>query len=607
MPGIFGLCDRNQIKNLPDIMEKMALSMSHDEEMCVDRFLAEDHSLFMGRVSLGIFNPVPQPVEDLTTGCRLIFHGELYGTHCAASDPEYVLQEYLDKGDQAANALQGIFHFAVHDRRTGQLKLFSDKFGLQPLYYTFKSAGFSFAGEVKALLNNELVSRSPDYQSFADFYHFGQVLGTKTLFGDIKLLPPGSVLTYDLRDDGVSLDQYWRLDDLFVENGAYDFKASPDETVSLLIEAIRRQSANKDMLGLSLSGGLDSRGILAGLGGDACGLHTYTLGQSGCADEKLAAMMAQVSQTDHDFIELDRLYIEDFHSMALSMVRLSDGLYHPHESTEMLALSYFQRAPFRVLLRGHGGEIAKAALAYPVMVTPQIHACSCGGETLAHILAVTNLVRQDIDPDTLFTRHVSEIIKSGPETSLQESCGAVSEKLAPADVCIYYYITEHIRRQVIASLEIFRSKIEIRMPYVDELYLKSLLKLPVRERNTGEIHRKLVQRCMPELVKIPNSNTGAPLDAGPLRLFVADKFNSLMKRLGAKGYRHYTEFQKWHRTGFKDSSEKIIFDAKTADRNIYNMDQLRSIFDIHVSGKKDYGHLLGTVVGLELWFREFVD
>jgi len=607
MPGIFGVYTKDRIGNLSEIMEQMVLSMSHGHEMSVDRFSAKEQSLLMGRVSLGVLNSHSQPVEDQAADCRLIFHGELYNNYTAASDPEYVLRRYLAEGDNVADALQGIFHFVVYDGRSEQLKLFTDKFGLQPLYYASLPTGLVFAGEVKAILKEESVSREPDYQSFADFYHFGQILGVKTLFREIKLLPAGSVLSYDLLDTGFTVEPYWHLEDLFVENGSYDSIVSPSETVSLLSEAIKRQGANKDILGLSLSGGLDSRGILAGLGQDAVGLHTYTLGQSGCADERLAAKMARISQTDHEFVELDQLYIQDFYNMARDMTRLSDGMYHPHESTEMLALTYFERAPFQVLLRGHGGEIAKAALAYPVMVSPRVHTYTGSDEILNYILSATNLVCQDVDLAMLFHRDFCEVIKSGPESSLRESCKLASEKLSPADVCIYYYISEHIRRQVVASLEIFRSRIEVRMPYLDEDYLESLLKLPVSERDQGEIHCKLVQRCMPGLMKVPNSNTGASLDAGTLQTFWADKFNSVMRRLGVKGYRHYTEFQKWHRKGFKESSEKIIFHERTAGRNLYNMDHLKTIFDLHVSGQNNYGHLLGTVVGLELWFREFVD
>jgi hypothetical protein len=50
-------------------------------------------------------------------------------------------------------------------------------------------------------------------------------------------------------------------------------------------------------------------------------------------------------------------------------------------------------------------------------------------------------------------------MKESPRKSLEESCGVISDILAPADVCIYYYINEYIRRQVIASLEIFRTQV----------------------------------------------------------------------------------------------------------------------------------------------------
>jgi asparagine synthase (glutamine-hydrolysing) len=71
---------------------------------------------------------------------------------------------------------------------------------------------------------------------------------------------------------------------------------------------------------------------------------------------------------------------------------------------------------------------------------------------------------------------------------------------------------------------------------------------------------------MPGLIKIPNSNTGAPLDAGRIRLYFTDKFHSIMKKLSITGFRHYTEFQKWHREGFRKSSHEIIFSDKTAAR-----------------------------------------
>jgi len=607
MPGIFGVFKKNWMESPSQLMEKMILSMSYGRKVRVDRYEEKDGGLFFGRVSLGILNPFDQPITNQEGNCWIVFHGELYGNQGSLTGPEYVLKQYIEKGDLCALALNGVFHFAIFDKRSNQIKLFSDKFGLQPLYYSVLPDGIIFGARVKAVIEYKDISRDPDLHSFADFLHFGQILGQKTLFKNVKLLSPGSVLTFNLEDYKAIIAPYWQLDQQFAEKGCYNAKATPKEVIPYLIEAIRIRSRDKNFLGLSLSGGLDTRGLLAGLGKEAEVFFTYTLGLRGCADQKLAESMARVAKTKHEFIELGQGYLGDFENMAQGMIRLSDGMYHPHESTEMLALDYFKKSPFRILLRGHGGEIAKAALAYPIMVMPQVHTFSSSKETLSYILNTTNLGIRDIDPDKLLTRRFSEVMKEGPEQSLQESCGRVSERLAPPDVCIYYYINEHIRRQVVASLEIFRTQIEVRMPYLDHIYLQNLLKLPVMYRNFGEVHLELIKECMPGLVRIPNSNTGAPLDASNARLWVTDKFNSLMRRLNISGFRHYNEFQRWHREIFKESSRRIIFSEQTRDRQIYNMDHLREVFESHVSGRKNYAHLLGTIVGLELWLRSFAD
>jgi asparagine synthase (glutamine-hydrolysing) len=289
------------------------------------------------------------------------------------------------------------------------------------------------------------------------------------------------------------------------------------------------------------------------------------------------------------------------------MIWLSDGMYHPHESTEMVALDYFKRAPFKILLRGHGGEMAKAALAYPVMVKPEVYKLNRGDQVLDYIFNVTNLVLRDIDPVGLFTPDCYLHMKGAARQSLIESCASVSEKLAPADVCLFYYINEHIRRQVVASLEIFRSQIEVRMPYVDEAFLKLLLQLEPQKRNTGEIHFELIKRCMPELIKVPNSNTGAALDANRFQLFILDKFHSVMKRLSIFGFRHYTEFQDWYRKSYKFTVEKMLFSQMITENRIFNDDYLRSIFIQHTSGNKNYAHLLGTAIGLKMSFDIYVN
>lgn len=607
MPGIFGIVRNKDNEEVGCVLDNIIASANKNGKFIIDKYADERRSVGMGRVSLGVLNRIVQPLKDPKRDILLIFHGELYGNNGGLSDPEYVLRKYCELGDRCAAELSGIFHFAVYDMRCGKIKLFSDKFGLQPLYYAIAEDGIIFGGEVKYLAGMNNFDKSPDFRSFADFFSFGHILGDKTLFEGIKLIPPGSVLTFDPGDGSCEVAKYWFLEKEFVEKGNYDTNASVDGVVTLLEKAIRKRSSQKEILGLSLSGGLDSRGIIAGLGKDAAGLYTTTLGQSGCADELIAQRIADLANCTHEFMALDENYLVDFAENADEMIRLSDGMYHPVESTEMLALEYFRRAPFKILLRGHGGEIAKAFTAYPVTINEDVNRYRSGAEVLSHIFSISKSLMRDIDPGVVFNSPYDEIIRDMPRVSLRESCESVSESFSAVDVCMYYYLNEYVRRDVVSSLEIFRNEVDIRMPYLDEDFIKGVLSLPLKNRCDGEVHVRLIEKNMPDMLKIPNSNTGAPLDAGPVRLFLTDKINTILRKVGVRGYRHYTEYGKWYRNVFRKRTQDVIFSERAMSRNIYNMDGLKRVFDMHSSGVKDYSRFLATVLGLELWFRKFVD
>lgn len=606
MPGIIGGY-KKKLSNISQFVDEMVVSVCAQQHHHIDKYLDIDEKLFLGRISLGITNPIAQPIYDLKRDNCVIFHGELYHETGKKSDPEYILNRYLDNGDLFVKDLNGIFHFAIFDKKNHKIKLYNDHYGLQPLYYSINDQGILFAGDIKALITVPGVSKEIDLESFADLFHYGYILGDKTLFKGIKVLPAASILTYNIINNEFIIDRYFNLEDQFLKKGEHHGNIAIDDVVQSLINSIKIRSKEKASLGLSLSGGIDSRAILSAIGEHSKDIYTYTLGLSGCADEIIADKIAAIANTKHKFLKLDQSYINSFYQLANDTIALSEGMYLPHESTEMLATKYFETAPYNILLRGHGGEIAKASLAYPVRVTKGTLRCNKGEEILKHIYKIANKITDSETKTLIFNESVKQVMIDSPYQALKSTCQKVSETLNPEDVCIYFYIDEYIRRQVTASLAIFRSQMEIRLPFIDKEFVSKVLKLPLSERNTGEVHSKLIKRCFPELIKIANSNTGAPLDAGPLHLWLVDKYNSVMKKLGVEGYRHYTEFQKWFKQGFKDNCEQILFSEETASRGLYDIDNLRNIFDDHVAGRKNYGYLIGTIVGIELWYRNFVD
>ncbi len=609
MPGLVGVSIEDPQVELAEILGRMLSLHSYNDEDRRDEHVEQKMGVAFGRASLGILNAYPQPLKSDDGNVLVLFDGELYGNDSGKSDAQHMLDLYADRGSACVKLVDGAFNCLFLDKKKRSLEVVNDRFGLIPLYYSrINEKDLAFATEVKGILEVPGVDRTRDDRSISDCFTYGYPLGTRSLFESITLLSPGSILSLDLRSRKVELTRYWDYRELFVHRGLYDERVTDEEVVDALVDSVRKRTeTHLDVLGLSLSGGLDTRSILAAMMGRARGVRSYTLGLKGCQDELFAAGIAKVAGTDHEFVELGAQYLGDFEAIANEMIRLSDGMFFPHEATELLALEYFQKGQFKVLLRGHGGEMAKASLAYPPMVEPTTMDMSRRYDVLTRLFYKVNLVTPDTSWKDLFSPDYYELTKDAAFHSLEEACGPAVDSMAPADAFLYYYLDSYIRRFGVLSLSIFKPAVEIRMPYVDHGFLGALLKIPPHRRWAGEIHRKLVKKCQPAMVKVPDSNTGAPLDADPLRLFIIDKYTAVLRKLSVSGYRHYTEFQKWQREQFRDAIEGIIFSKEAKERGIFNMPQLRNIFQRHIAGVGEHAHLLGTAVGIELWHRQFVD
>ena len=612
MPGLAGIIQRTPGRETKLAFEALLASMRHNHRLYSETRIAASAQWALGRVHLGVVQPDLQLSGDGPV--QALFHGELYNE----AELRKALQEqdcpqpgkgvasliavlYQFYGPRFPSQLQGAFCTAVLDEKARRLVLANDLLGSYPLYWYNGPHRFVFAPELKAILRDPAVQPTLEPRAVADYLTFGFLFGSKTLAKQVQLLPSASILTFCWEDGSCTVERYWRLEQAF-----QPWEGSQAAYVETLRQAfngaVQRTLSGDCGFGVSLSGGLDSRAILSAIDCAHTPVSTYTLGVKGCADEVIAEKLSRLAGTKHRFFELDQRYLGEFLSNLRQMVSLTDGMYLSHGLTEMLALQFLEEADFSVLLRGHGGELAKASLAWPLHTDERIRRMCSKEEFVPYVLQRVNYISRGVKLRELFADKWFAQMEGAAQQSLEESIAHVP--LSPADLCSYLYLEGHHRRFTVASLELFRTLFEVRLPFVDADFLAVLFRAPASWRDGTAIHRAIIGTNHPAMLRVRNSNTGAPGGAGPFRELIFDKINSLGKRLNLYGYRHYHNFERWMKQMLAESVEQVLLSPDSLSRGVYREATLRRLLEETKQGSADHGYLLQILLILELWQQE---
>ena len=250
-----------------------------------------------------------------------------------------------------------------------------------------------------------------------------------------------------------------------------------------------------------------------------------------------------MAATRHRFFELSDEDLADFLPNLQRMVALTDGMYLTHGLTEMLALRFLGELGADVLVRGHGGELLKAKLAWPWHTDDRIHAMRSLDEFVLDFARV-NYISAGVSVDDLFTPAWAEQYE-GSRTARSSRPLPLVHRCRRRTHALYLYAAELHRRFTVASLELFRTVAEVRVPFLDPAFLAVLFKAPSAWRDDTS-HVALTGRHQPAMLRVRNSNTGAPGDAGPLAEAIYERLNAVLRRLNVRD-RHYHRFDAWMR------------------------------------------------------------
>ena len=216
-----------------------------------------------------------QPMQSADARYVLTYNGEIYNfrdlrleleqagmVFRTGSDTEVLLALFARDGLDCVNRLNGIFAFAVWDRRDRVLSVARDHLGVKPLYYAALPQGFVFASELKSLTLCADLPRDIDAVAVGDHLGFLWTAGENTMLRAVRKLRPGCALTVTAAGT-VTQSRYYRTPQ-------FDAAAppTPDDADALrdMIDRVVADQMVADVdVGALLSGGVDSSAIVAAM------------------------------------------------------------------------------------------------------------------------------------------------------------------------------------------------------------------------------------------------------------------------------------------------------------------------------------------------------
>ncbi len=284
-------------------------------------FRDRDVALAMRRLAIVDIAGGAQPMTIDDGRYVLVFNGEIYNApelrrellskdekfRSDHSDTEVLLHLLAREGQSALRKLNGMFAFALYDRKEDRLLCARDRMGIKPLYYTASSGRFAFASELKSLLALPFVGRCVDRESLFHYLSLMYVPGGKTILDGIFRLPPGHLLIVG-PDRTPHTEKWWAPS--FAPDRTVSRDEWPGRIAHTLNAAARRWTMSDVPFACSLSGGLDSSGLVGLLSRSGMKLKTVSVGFTGVDEDKwnelpIARAVARMWDTDHTEIVLD--------------------------------------------------------------------------------------------------------------------------------------------------------------------------------------------------------------------------------------------------------------------------------------------------------------
>lgn len=577
-----------------------------------------------------------QPLVSSDGRFVIVFNGEIYNyrelkeelkyfyTFKTQTDTEVLLASYKKWGPECLKKLNGMFAFAIWDRKEKKLFCARDRLGVKPFFYSIQKGTLYFASEIKGILSVSDIPRKLNRKGFLDFLNYRYVLGEETLFKGIFSLLPAHYATY--REKGnMQIKRYWDIPLPRLKEDEGEERVL-QRTEELLQDSIRLRLRSDVPVGAYLSGGLDSSLIVALMAaGGARDLKTFSVGFEEDEFNELpyARRVSDLFGTDHhDFV----LTANEYMGTLAETVRAKDApLLSPNEVAWLL-LSKKMKKDITVVLSGGGadelfggyGKILRSG--YDLERMRQIEEAGSVTEEEKKIL-VENLKRKYasvslrsatdhflaqypysgiLGDRTFFNQEVFADIRELHNESYFKVFFKSLEELHPTDQYLRFFETAHLRGTM-ESLDsmTMAASLEGREPYLDFRLVEYVEKLPLKYKLAWKSadHEIQARTLNADQISEVHDITKYLLRKIGLHYLPAEIVNR--KKMGFP-----VPLQDWTTGPMKKLAQEALLGSGSLSSSLYDRKALEALFREDAFSPR-LGRDIWALLNMEIWTKEY--
>jgi len=649
--GFLDLSSKTIQETFQPVIKRMTDMLVHRGPDDSGEWVDAQNGIALGFRRLAILDLSPagrQPMLSADGRYVIVYNGEVYNfnqlrTELAGlghafrghSDTEVMLAAICQWGLEAAvRRFNGMFAFALWDRRERTLTLVRDRLGIKPLYYGWAGTTFLFGSELKALRAHPDFRVEIDRDALTLYLRHNYIPAPHTIYRRIHKLTPGCILTVNpdqqpgshtvLRSVQEKPVPYWSAREVVERGLAHPFEGDEIEAIEALDAHLRRSVGLRMIadvpLGAFLSGGVDSSTIVALMQAQShLPVKTFTIGfhESGFDEAKYAKAVARHLGTQHT-----ELYVSPEQARAVIplLPKLYDEPFADSSQIPTFLVSQLARRHVTVSLSGDGGDelfggynryfmldaiwkrigwiplslrklASSAAKAVPTRLWPILFRFfpdladfpnpADKAQKLAEIIASPSPEAIYLDLVSHWKQPASVVLNAHePATALLDR-SHWADLTSFTDQMMFLDLITYLPGDILDKVDraSMGNSLEVRAPFLDDHQtLEFAWSLPRQYKIRGGegkwILRQVLYRYVPEeLIERPKMGFGVPIDS-------------------------------WLRGPLREWAESLLDEGRLQQEGYFDPQPIRQKWVEHLSGKRNWQYYLWDILMFQAWLDD---